>query len=96
MTGGVVYIRLQPELGLDLAALERRKAKGAVVQILDTLDATDEANLSDLLGGYASALEDGNQPDEAAEVRALGAAPNGNFAKVVPLRQQVEQGVSTE
>ncbi|MFY9614044.1 MAG: glutamate synthase-related protein [Candidatus Dormiibacterota bacterium] len=96
MTGGVVYIRLQPELGMDLAALDRRKAKGAVVQILDQLDATDEANLSDMLGGYASALEDGNQPDEAAEVRALVAAPHGNFAKVVPLRQQVEQGVSTE
>jgi glutamate synthase (NADPH/NADH) large chain len=96
MTGGVVYIRLQPELGMDLAALERRKAKGAVVEIVDKLDQADEANLADLLGGYAEALEEGNQLAEAAEVRALVAAPHGHFAKVVPLRQQVEQGVSTE
>jgi glutamate synthase (NADPH/NADH) large chain len=96
MTGGVVYVRLQPELGMDLAALERRKAKGAVVQIVDKLDATDGANLAELLGGYADALDEGNQPDEAAEIRALVAKPQGNFAKVVPLRQQVEQGVSTE
>ena len=29
-------------------------------------------------------------------MRSLIAAPQGKFAKVVPLRQQVEQGVSTE
>ena len=96
MTGGVVYVRLQPEMGMDLAALERRKAKGAVVQITDKLDDVDKENLAEMLGGYADALDDGNQRDEAAEMRALLAAPKGKFAKVVPLRQQVEQGVSTE
>jgi glutamate synthase (NADPH/NADH) large chain len=96
MTGGVVYVRLQPELGMDLAAIERRRAKGAVVKVTDELDAVDDANLAELLGGYADALEDGNQHAEAAEMRGLAGSPRGAFAKVVPVRQQVEQGVSTE
>jgi glutamate synthase (NADPH/NADH) large chain len=96
MTGGIVYIRLQPELGMDLAALERRKAKGAMVQILDKLDATDEKNLAELLDGYADALDEGNQPEEAAEIRELLAHPHGRFAKVVARNQQVDPAVSTE
>jgi glutamate synthase (NADPH/NADH) large chain len=96
MTGGAVYIRLQPDLGMDLAALERRKAKGAVVEILDRLDAADEANLADLLGGYAEALDEGNQPEEARQVRELVAAPHGQFVKIVARNQQVDPSVSTE
>jgi glutamate synthase (NADPH/NADH) large chain len=96
MTGGVVYVLLQPDLGLDLDALERRRAKGAMVQILDRLDATDEANLVELLGGYAGALEDGNQADEARLVRELVAAPQGRFAKITARNQQVDPAVSTE
>ncbi|MGI8610493.1 MAG: glutamate synthase-related protein [Candidatus Dormibacteria bacterium] len=96
MTGGVVYVRLQPEMGMDLAALDRRKAKGAMVEIVDRLDLADEANLAELLGGYADALDEGNQPDEAREVRELAVAPHGQFAKVVARNQQVDPSVSTE
>ena len=96
MTGGVVYMRLQPELGLDVDALKRRKAKGALVEIRTDLDATDEENLAELLGGYADALEEGNQPDEARAVRELLSAPAGRFAKVVARNQQVDPAVSTE
>src|SRR5258708_23268975 len=96
MTGGVVYIRLQPELGMDLAALERRLAKGAVVAIVDKLDAADETNLAELLGGYADALDEGNQPEEATEAPELAVAPHGPFAKVIARNQQVDPSVSTE
>jgi len=96
MTGGVVYVRLQPEMGMDLAALDRRKAKGAMVEIVDRLDLADEANLAELLWGYADALDEGNQPDEAREVRELAVAPHGQFAKVVARNQQVDPSVSTE
>ncbi|MFN2463453.1 MAG: glutamate synthase-related protein [Candidatus Dormibacteria bacterium] len=96
MTGGVVYIWLQPELGMDIAALERRRAKGAMIEIVDRLDDVDEANLAELLGGYADALSDGNQHDEAQEVRALAVAPHGQFAKVMARNQQVDPAVSTE
>jgi glutamate synthase (NADPH/NADH) large chain len=96
MTGGVVYIRLQPEMGMDMAALDRRKATAALVAIVDQLDATDEANIAEMLGGYADALEEGNQPDEAREVRELALAPQGQFAKVIARNQQVDPSVSTE
>jgi len=96
MTGGVVYVRLQPEMGMDLPALNRRKAKGALVEIMDRLDAVDEGNLAELLGGYADVLEEANQPDEAREARELAAAPHGQFAKVVARNQQVDPAVSTE
>ncbi|HEY8740267.1 MAG TPA: glutamate synthase-related protein, partial [Candidatus Dormibacteraeota bacterium] len=96
MTGGVVYVRLQPEMGMDLAALDRRKAKGAMVEIVDRLELVDEANLAELLGGYADALDEGNQPDEAREVRELAVAPHGQFAKIIARNQQVDPSVSTE
>jgi glutamate synthase (NADPH/NADH) large chain len=96
MTGGVVYVRLQPELGMDLAALDRRKATAAMVEIIDRLDSTDEVNLAELLGGYADALDEGNQSDEAREIRELLVAPHGQFAKVVARNQQVDPAVSTE
>jgi glutamate synthase (NADPH/NADH) large chain len=96
MTGGVVYIRLQPEQGMDLGALERRRAKGAMVEITDRLHDVDERNLQELLGGYADALDEGNQADEAAEIRQLVLDPRGNFAKVVARNQQVDPAVSTE
>lgn len=96
MTGGVVYIRLQPEMGMDMAALGRRKATAAVVAIVDKLDVTDEANIAEMLGGYADALDEGNQPDEAREVRELAVAPHGQFAKVIARNQQVDPSVSTE
>jgi glutamate synthase (NADPH/NADH) large chain len=96
MTGGVVYIRLQPEMGMDMTALDRRKATAALVAIVDKLDAADEANIAEMLGGYADALEEGNQPDEAREARELALAPQGQFAKVIARNQQVDPSVSTE
>ena len=49
MTGGVVYQRLQPDKGMDLAALRRRIARGARVQI-GKLDAADQAALREPAG----------------------------------------------
>jgi hypothetical protein len=63
---------------------------------VDTLNSTDEANLAEMLGGYADALEEGNQGDEAQEVRELAVAPHGQFAKVIAVNQQVDPSVSTE
>lgn len=49
MTGGRVYLRYQPELGLDEQALRRRIAKGAKVA-LRVLDAQGERDIEELLG----------------------------------------------
>jgi glutamate synthase (NADPH/NADH) large chain len=82
MTGGVIYQRLQPSLGMDLAALRRRIARGARVQI-GRLDAADEAALGGLLAIYAEELRIAYQPAEAERILALAAAPSG-FVKIVP------------
>ena len=82
MTGGVIYQRLQPDKGLDLAALRRRIARGARVQI-GRLDAADEAALRGLLAVYAEELRTAYQPAEAERILALAAAPAG-FVKIVP------------
>ena len=48
MTGGVIYQRLVPEMGLDQAAIERRIAKGAKVKI-ETIGVQSKKDLTELL-----------------------------------------------
>src|SRR5205085_7715655 len=56
MTGGLVYLRLDENLGLDVEALRRRLAKGAEAVIEPVTDAEDEQNLRELLSRYISVL----------------------------------------
>ena len=95
MTGGVVYLRLQPEMGLDLAALKRRLAKGAKVG-MSRLNEADKANVRELLGYYFKELEESGQSDEVGRLKTLQAAPESHFVKVQPVSQQVDPSVSTE
>ena len=62
MTGGVVYVRHEPELGLDEAAIRRRFARAARVA-LRPLDAGGEHDVAELLGAYER---------ELAHVRSAG------------------------
>src|SRR5690606_15926657 len=64
MTGGVIYQRIQPELGLDEAAIKRRVAKGAKVSI-SALNDKGRSDLSELLGLYRTELENAGQNDAA-------------------------------
>jgi glutamate synthase (NADPH/NADH) large chain len=95
MTGGVVYLRLQPEMGLDLAALKRRLAKGAKVG-MSRLNEADKGNVRELLGYYFKELEESGQSDEVSRLKALQATPESHFVKVQPVSQQVDPSVSTE
>ncbi|HEX2911907.1 MAG TPA: glutamate synthase-related protein [Chloroflexia bacterium] len=95
MTGGVVYLHLQPEMGLDLAALQRRLAKGAKVG-MSRLNDKDKANVRELLGYYHAELEGSEQFDEAAKLMPLQANPELHFVKVQPANQQVDPSISTE
>ena len=54
-TGGRVYLRVNPEWNLDREALERRKGKGAKVEIRD-LDAEGVLDVQELLGHYCEEL----------------------------------------
>jgi glutamate synthase (NADPH/NADH) large chain len=83
MSGGVVYQRLQPEMGLDLDAIRRRIAIGATVDILP-LDDEGIADVEELLGLYIRTLEDNNQPEATAHLYPLLARPQAHFVKIAP------------
>jgi glutamate synthase (NADPH/NADH) large chain len=95
MTGGVVYQRLVPEMGLDRAAIERRMAKGAKITMAE-LTENDVRAVAELLALYADRLAQSGQEDAVARVRSLLENPAERFIKVVPEGQQVDPSISTE
>jgi glutamate synthase (NADPH/NADH) large chain len=94
-TGGRVYLRVNPAWNLDRAALERRLGKGARVELVG-LDDAGEADVRELLSGYAAELRATAQDAEAERVLALAAQPAGHFLMSVPEREQTDPSVSTE
>ncbi len=64
MTGGVLYLRLQPEWNFDWAAIQRRIARGAVVN-LRPVDDADQDNINFLIGEYSNELARNHQKEEA-------------------------------
>jgi len=95
MTGGVIYVRMRPELDFDDEALRRRLAHGANVKVVP-VDPTDEMNLMELLCAYREVLADANQHAEAAKIDDILGRWDKEFVKVIPARQQVDQTVATE
>jgi glutamate synthase (NADPH/NADH) large chain len=95
MTGGVVYVRHEPERGLDEAAIARRFASAAKVS-LRPLDGSGEADVAELLGAYEHELLLSGQHDEAAAVSRLSRDARWCFRAVVPVGLQGDQTVSTE
>ena len=83
MTGGVVYLLLERELGLDEGAVRRRLAAGARVGI-EPVEESDGSNLRELLGHYREALVEGLQHSEAEEIARLAEAWRERFVKLVP------------
>ncbi|MBU8908855.1 glutamate synthase-related protein [Desertibacillus haloalkaliphilus] len=95
MTGGVVYLRHQPELGLTKEALVARIAKGAKVEIQPlSTEGLDDVN--ELLTNYRDRLKQYGQDDEAEVIEELLQDPAENFLQVIPLKQQADPSVSTE
>ena len=95
MSGGVVYLRHDPERGLDEATLRDRFAKGAKVFMRSPRD-EDVPGLADLLGAYADALDESDQPDAACDVRTLLVDPAKHFRVVRPGTEITDQTISTE
>ncbi|WP_231881571.1 glutamate synthase-related protein [Deinococcus puniceus] len=95
MSGGVVYLRYEPGQGMDDAALTRRLAKGASVQILP-LSAQGATDIRDLLGEYHELLLKSEQPVPARRIAELLVNPAGHFRMVLPASQTVDQSVATE
>jgi glutamate synthase (NADPH) large chain len=95
MTGGVLYLRLQPHLNFDHAAIQRRLAKGAKV-VVQEVSENDLKNLRKLLSTYAEELKQNHQVEEAQKILNLLVDWKNTFVRVVPLGQQEEQRFATE
>ena len=95
MTGGVLYLRLQPHLNFDQAAIQRRLGKGAKV-VVQEVGETDLKNLRELLTIYAEELKQNHQIEEAQKILNLLVDWKNTFIRVVPLGLQEEQRFATE
>jgi glutamate synthase (NADPH) large chain len=84
MTGGVVYQRLVPEMGLDIPALERRVAKGAKVKI-EPIGSQSIKDLNELLGAYHAELKGSGQTEAAAQVKLLLDNLVSSFVRIAPV-----------
>ncbi len=95
MTGGVVYVRQQPEVGLTAEAIKRRIAKGAKVSVMN-LNENGKNDVKELLGNYTDLLATDGQTEEANLLRTLLSNPEEHFVQIVPVKEQADPAVSTE
>src|SRR5262249_2444533 len=86
MTGGVVYLRLDEEMGLNIDALKLRLAKGAEVEIVPVNAGEDEKNVREMLTKYIDVLSQHEQKEEADAMRRLLRDWRNSFVKAVPKR----------
>lgn len=85
MTGGVIYQRIQPEMNLDIDAIRRRIAKGAIVSP-QPLNDKDEENVRELLSVYIETLENNNQAEAVQHLYSLLHRPADHFIKIAPTK----------
>jgi glutamate synthase (NADPH) large chain len=95
MTGGAVYIRHQPEMGLTKDAIKRRIAKGAKVFVSDLQD-KGKKDVSELLGKYIELLDHDGQENEVKMLKNLLANLDDHFVQILPAKEQADPSVSTE
>jgi glutamate synthase (NADPH/NADH) large chain len=95
MTGGAVYIRHQPEMGLTKEAIGRRIAKGAKVNVSE-LNARGKQDVVELLNQYIELLEKDGQVEEATNLKALLDNTEEHFIQISPVKEQADPSVSTE
>ncbi|WP_243767665.1 glutamate synthase-related protein [Paenibacillus agricola] len=95
MTGGVIYQRLVPEMGLDELAINRRIAKGAKVKI-EQIGAQSAKDLTELLTAYHEELLASGQQDAADTIQLLLGNLVASFVRIAPVGLQADQSVATE
>ncbi len=81
MTGGVIYQRIVPELGLDINALKRRIAKGANVTILP-IDSKGLEDLSELLNLYIQKLDKSGHKEATNRITKMLGDLKANFVQI--------------
>ena len=95
MTGGRVYVRVNPAWNLDRTAIERRLGAGAKVNV-EELDAEGILDVDELLGYYTHELRETSQSGEADRIQRLAAQPREGFLMLVPEELQTDPSISTE
>lgn len=95
MTGGVVYLRLNPSYGLDEAAVRRRLAKSAKISI-QPLSEKGRQDVHELLNAYLEELLATGQQETAARILELKHTCTEHFIQLVPAKEQADPSVSTE
>jgi len=95
MTGGAVYVRLQPAMGLTTDALRRRIAKGAKVALM-RLNSAGVADVQELLGLYQRELTRSGQWEEAQRLAPLMERPEEHFLVIRAAGEQTDQDIATE
>jgi glutamate synthase (NADPH/NADH) large chain len=95
MSGGIVFVRVDPGRGVDAEGIRARLAKGAKVHVGAPLEA-ELPILRDLLAGYRRALISSGQDEHARTVRTLADDATAAFLAIRPGGEVVDQTVSTE
>jgi glutamate synthase (NADPH/NADH) large chain len=95
MTGGVVYVRQNPDWNLDESAVRRRLSKAAKVSI-HGVEESDAATIQELLGQYRDALRESGQTETADGLAPLIDDPAEHFLTILPVTQQADPNISTE
>ena len=91
-----MYLRVNDEWNLDREALERRKGKGAKIEIRD-LDAEGVLDVQELLGHYCDELRATGQEEEARADRWRSPPSRSpHFLMSIPEQQQTDPSISTE
>jgi glutamate synthase (NADPH) large chain len=96
MTGGVVYVRQNPDWGLDEAAVRRRLSKAAKVSLAALDEETDGPTVTQLLTAYQAALRASGQDETADGLQPLIDDPVEHFLAINPVTQQADPNISTE
>lgn len=86
MTGGVVYLRIQEEMGLTVEVLKKRLAKGAAKVELTGLSEKGMKDVKEMLNDYLHVLTQNNQAQEADTLRFLTENPDIYFVQIQPVQ----------
>ncbi len=84
MTGGVIYQRIQPDMGLTVDAIKRRIAKGSVVDVFQ-LDDIGIEDVRHLLNTYIDTLEVNNQAEAVQHLYPMLNRPQAHFVMLRPV-----------
>ncbi|PGB02134.1 glutamate synthase-related protein [Bacillus toyonensis] len=95
MTGGVVYLRHDSNLGLTEKALKRRIAKGANVT-LQSISKNGVQDVTELLLDYIRVLNEHEQYEEVSLLTPLLDDMQQQFFEIIPKKEQADPSISTE